>query len=383
MDAPLSLIEKSLSSAFKYEIRLAKCTKFKKKRIFRCWVDDGPSSLPEVFLVKMARHTEREPYNPKLDCVGSPVWKLFNEWAALQFLSEIDRTQTISPKFITGDAAQGLIAFEYVSKARSFRDILRNANAHEQRHALLTYAQTMGRMHGATYGRRDQWLRLRTSLGPRGQTDKDPFDSILRSFRRLATFIEQPVSVAVETELFELKETLSGAEPFSALRRVDIALQNYLLLNDSVKLVDFEYSDYGHFLLDAPLGPYPFTVRWECDEVRGERNRKCLSGRIIHPVSVGHSTIFTYYKGILTAYGYIGYYVLDLFQTRVKNPIKGIDSLAHRCKAVTRLSREIGYLPGIGSILEQVASVHEKLMMKHKCYLASLADRGPYFNRDL
>ena len=78
MDVSLSLIEKSLSSSLKYEIRLAKCTKFKKKRIFRCWTADGPSSLPEVFLVKIARHTKREPYNPKLDCVGSPAWKLFN-----------------------------------------------------------------------------------------------------------------------------------------------------------------------------------------------------------------------------------------------------------------------------------------------------------------
>ena len=42
MDVSLSLIEKSLSSSLKSEIRLAKCTKFKKKRIFRCWVADGP-----------------------------------------------------------------------------------------------------------------------------------------------------------------------------------------------------------------------------------------------------------------------------------------------------------------------------------------------------
>ena len=70
MDAPLSLIEKSLSRSLNHEIRLAEYTKFKKKRIFRCWVADGPSSLPEVFVVKMARHTKREPYNPELDCVG-------------------------------------------------------------------------------------------------------------------------------------------------------------------------------------------------------------------------------------------------------------------------------------------------------------------------
>ena len=357
MDIPVSRIEKSLSSSLKHEIRLAKCTKYKKKRIFRCWVADGPSSLPKVFLVKIARHTKREPYNPKSDCVGSPAWKLFNEWAALQFLGEIDSSQTISPKFITGDAAQGLIAFEYVSKARSFRDILRTANAHEQRHALLTYAQAMGRMHGATYGRKNEWLRLRTSLGTSHQADPNAFDGILRSFRRLATFIEQPVSVAVETELFELKETLSGAEPFSALRHVDIAPQNYLLLNDSVKLVDFEYSDYGHFLIDAPLGPYPFTVRWECDEVLAREIESVYRAELSTGFR-GALDDFTYYKGVLTAWIY---WLLRLgpIPNKRGNTINETDALVRRCKAVTRLSREIDYLPQIGSVLEQAASVYK------------------------
>ena len=357
MDIPLSRIENSLSNSLRHEIRLAKCTKFKKNRIFRCSVADGPHCLPEVFLVKMARHTKREPYNPKSNYVGSPAWKLFNEWAALQFLGEIDSTQTISPKFIAGDVIQGFIAFEYISKARSFRDILRKTDVHEQRHALLTYAQAIGRMHGATYGRKDEWLRLRTSLGTFHQADPDTFNGILRSFRRLATFLEQPVPVAVETELSELKETLSEGEPFSALRHVDIAPQNYLLLNDGVKLVDFEYSDYGHFLLDAPLGPYPFSVRWDCDEV--------LTREIESVYRTELSTNFRgalddviYYKGVLAAWLY---WLLRLgpIPNARGNMVKGTDAFARRCKAVARLSREITYLPRIGRIVEQVAIVRE------------------------
>lgn len=357
MGAPLSLIERSLSRSLKHEIRLAKCTQFKKKHIFRCWVADGPSSLPEVFLVKMARHTEREPYNPELDCVGSPAWKFFNEWAALQFLGEIHSPQTISPKLIAGDVVQGLIAFEYVSKARSLRDILRNANAHERRHGLLTYAQAIGRMHGATYGRRNQWLRLRTSLGTFRQAAPSTFDGILRTFRRLATFIEQPISFAVETELSQLKEMLSDADPFSALRHVDIAPQNYLLFNNGTKIVDFEYSDYGHFLLDAPLGPYSFPVRWECDDVLAREiesvYRSELSSGFPGALDDG-----IYYKGILSAWIYWLLRLGPVPRTRAKM-IKVADALAIRCKAVAGLSRKIEYLPQIGRIFAQVAAIYE------------------------
>ncbi len=357
MDAPLSHIEKSLSSSLKYEIRLAKCTKFKKKRILRCWVADGPSFLPEVFLVKMARHTNSEPYNPNQDSVGSPAWKLFNEWAALQFLSQIDSTRTLAPQFIAGDVAHGLIAFEYMPKARSLRDTLRNANALERRCILLAHAQAMGRMHGTTYGKKNEWLSIRTSLGTYHQASPKAFDGILRSFRRLAAFVEQPVSVAVETELSELKETLSDTEPFSALRHVDIAPQNYLLLNDGVKFVDFEYSDYGHFLLDAPLGPYSFPMRWKCDEVLTREIESVYRAELSSNFR-GARDDAIYYKGVLAAWIY---WLLRLgpIPNKRESAIKETDALAHRCEAVARLSREINYLPRIGNLLKQVATCHK------------------------
>ena len=357
MDVPLSLIEKSLSNSLETEIRLAKCTKFKKNRIFRCWVADGPSYLPEVLLVKIARQTKHEPYNCERDCIGSSAWKLFNEWAALQFLGKISGDKAIVPKFIAGDAVQGLIAFEYVSKARSFRDILRKSNAAERTHALLAYAQTMGRMHGSTYGRENEWLSLRTSLGTDYQADTDSFDGILRTFRRLATLVGQPKSIAVESELSELKKTLSNTELFSAFRHVDTAPQNYLLVEDSVKLVDFEYSSYGYFLLDVPLGPFPFPVRWECDEVLAQEIESIYRTELSSGFR-GALDDAIYYKGLLIAWIYWLLRLGPVPQTRA-DMIEVSDELARRCKAVARLSCEIEYLPQIGRTFEQVATIYE------------------------
>lgn len=358
MQAPqLPFIEKSLSNSLKYEIRLAKCTKFKKNRIFRCWVADGPSYLPEVLLVKMARQTKREPYDRERDCVGSSAWKLFNEWVALQFLGKINDDQMITPEFITGDATQGLVAFEYVPKARSFRDILRKSNAAERAHALLAHAQAMGRMHGSTYGRKNEWLSLRTSIGTHYQADTDSYDGILRTFRRFATLVGEPESIAVENELSELKEMLSNADPFSAFRHVDIAPQNYLLVDAGVKLVDFEYSSYGYFPLDAPLGPFPFPVRWECDEILAQEiesvYRKELSSGFR-----GALDDAIYYRGLLIAWIYWLLRLGPIPPTR-EDMIVVSDELARRCNAVARLSRDIEYLPQIGQIFGQVATVHE------------------------
>ena len=357
MDVPLSLIEKSLSNALEYEIRLAKCTKFKKNRILRCWVANGPSCLPEVLLVKMARQTKREPYNRQRDCIGSSAWKLFNEWAALQFLGKINGDKMITPKFIAGDATQGLIAFEHVSKVRSFRDILRKSNATEQTHALLAHAQAMGRMHGSTYGRKNEWLNIRTGLSTHYQAETDSFDGILRTFRRFATLVGQPESIAVESELSELQEILSNAEPFSAFRHVDIAPQNYLLADDGVKLVDFEYSSYGYFPLDAPLGPFPFPVRWECDPALAQEIESIYRTELSSGFR-GALDDAIYYKGLLIAWIYWLLRLGPIPRTR-EDMTEVSDELARRCKAVARLSREIEYLPQIGRTFEQVATVHE------------------------
>ena len=151
----------------------------------------------------------------------------------------------------------------------------------------------------------------------------------------------------------ELKETLSDTEPFSALRHVDIAPQNYLLLDDSVKLVDFEYSDYGHFLLDAPLAPYPFPVRQECDEV--------LTREI---ENVYRSELSSNFRGARDDAIYLAawtYWLLRLgpIPNKRESVIKETDALARRCEAVARLSREINYLPRIGSLLEQVVIFHK------------------------
>ena len=356
MDVPLSLIEKSLSNSLKYEIRLAKCTKFKKNRIFRCWVADAPSYLPEVLLVKMARQTKHEPYDRERDCIGSSAWKLFNEWAALQFLGKISGDKMMTPKFIAGDATQGLIAFEYVSKARSFKDILRKSNTAERAHALLAHAQAMGRMHGSTYGRKNEWLSLRMSLSTHYQAETDSFDGTLRTFRRFAKLVGQPESIAVESELSELKEILSNAEPFSAFRHVDIAPQNYLLVDNGVKLVDFEYSSYGYFLLDAPLGPSPFPVRWEYDEILAQEIQSVYRTEL----SAGFPGALDdaiYYKGLLIAWIYWLLRLGPIPRTR-EDMLKVSDELACRCKAVARLSREIECLPQIGRIFEQVATIH-------------------------
>ena len=110
------------------------------------------------------------------------------------------------------------------------------------------------------------------------------------------------------------------------------------------------------WVADGPSS-FPFPVRWECDEV--------LTGEIESVYRAELASGFPdalddaiYYKGILIAWTYWLLRLGPVPNTR-GNTIKGTDVLVSRCKAVVRLSHEIEYLPRIGRIFAQVASIHE------------------------
>ena len=52
--------------------------------VHRLKVVQGPSTVPQMLIMKQARVREDQPYAP--DALGGPASRLFNEWAGLQFL---------------------------------------------------------------------------------------------------------------------------------------------------------------------------------------------------------------------------------------------------------------------------------------------------------
>lgn len=107
----ITVVEKLLSERFEGKVRLGVAEEIRsggRSKVSRFSVLEGPQCAPQSVIVKQAVAVGREVYNP--DLPDGPAWRLFNEWAGLQFLTETSGGPSPTPRFYAGDRDHGLLA---------------------------------------------------------------------------------------------------------------------------------------------------------------------------------------------------------------------------------------------------------------------------------
>ncbi|MEU1285022.1 hypothetical protein [Kitasatospora sp. NPDC005856] len=182
-------------------------------------------------------------------------WRLCAELAALRFLSD-DLNLALTPRVIAADLSAGLVAMEDLAPRTALDHLLRRDGAAAHADRLVAFARARGELSAATVGHADTYHARRAALGP-----IDPAANLVGRFARLrgealrqAAALGVPVTGPAENELGTVLAELSDPGPFLALSNGD-AETNNLLLNESgpadARLIDFEFADYTHALVDA------------------------------------------------------------------------------------------------------------------------------------
>src|SRR6266849_877134 len=70
-------------------------------------VREGPASAPASVIVKQVNSDTFDP-----DTAHDAAWMLFNDWASLQFLSQVEMPMPLVPAFYGGDRQAGLFVME-------------------------------------------------------------------------------------------------------------------------------------------------------------------------------------------------------------------------------------------------------------------------------
>lgn len=255
--------------------------------VYRYAVRSGSPDLPMSVIVKQAVAVGSESY--AIDATHGPAWRLFNEWAGLQFLTELAGPGSPAPRYYAGSREAGLIVLEDLGAVRRLDQLLLGDNRQAAVDGLMAYISALGRMHAMTIGRRDAFDRLRNSLGPR-QAEPEPgqlvgvIERTLRDFAEGAGVALQP---GIEADLEVLERFMGKDGPFMAYSHNDPCPDNCLIKGDEVRLVDFEVGSYRHALLDGVYGRILFPTCWcvnqlpprVCDQMeevyRRELSRGC------------------------------------------------------------------------------------------------------------
>jgi hypothetical protein len=233
-----------------------------RSNVYRFSVKEGPENGSESVVVKRAAGVGQESYDP--GATQGPAWRLFNDWAGLQFLTEVAGANSPAPRFYGGSREVGLVVIEDLGRGSRLDHFLLGEDAEAAERGLMNLVTALGRMHAMTVGKRAMFDRIRDSLGPR-EAGQDPGDAVQRQrqkLQKLADSVGLAIHPEVEVELKSLEGFLDENGPFQAYSHHDPCPDNCLWVGQEMKLLDFEFGDFRHALLDGVYGRIHFPTCW-------------------------------------------------------------------------------------------------------------------------
>jgi Phosphotransferase enzyme family len=257
-------VEKLLSDLFKGKVRLDSAEVLRgsnRSNVSRLIVLEGPQDTPQSIIVKQAVAVGREVFNPELP--EGPAWRLFNEWAGLQFLTETVGATSPTPRFYAGDRDKGLLVLEDLGASKGLHNFLLGDDPHSAETMLVAFAETVGRMHALTIGKQSEFERIRSSLGPRESGQHiERGERLSTMLRNMAQVVGVEPELGVDEELRIVTKNFTEPGPFLAYIHRDPCPDNCLITDNGLKLIDFESGRYGHALVDGIYGRIHFPTCW-------------------------------------------------------------------------------------------------------------------------
>jgi phosphotransferase family enzyme len=222
---------------------------------FRCEVRGDGERSPRSVIVKRVRLLGSQRYDPSDTDPPSPAFRLFNDWAGLEFLSGLAE-ERLAPRLIAADRKLGYLVMEDVGQD-DLGNVLQQGNLGRAETAAHQLASTLGRIHVASLGRRSDFEAIRNRLGPQPpQRHKLPcteewFAKMSSDLLTdLAALRVEPLP-GFESELAEVAAAISQPGPFLAYTHGDPCPDNLRLADSEAVLIDFEFGRFRHVMTDA------------------------------------------------------------------------------------------------------------------------------------
>ena len=229
-----------------------------RSRVLRFPLLERPGAAPESVIVK---HTNSETFasEPGSDA----AWQLFNDWASLQFLGQVEASEPLAPAFYGGDPQVGLYVMEDLKAGTRLDHLLLGSDAEAAEAGLIVYARGHGRLHALTTGREAEYLPMRERLGPAASSNSYyTYEWLSAALYEIAGLLDVSVAPGAEEELQDLRSSLLAPDLFNAFVQSDAAPDNFLFDGANWRLLDFEGARYTHALLEAAYCRMPFPTCW-------------------------------------------------------------------------------------------------------------------------
>ncbi|MYE91422.1 hypothetical protein F4X33_20775, partial [Candidatus Poribacteria bacterium] len=246
------IAENVLCKAFGGDVQLKMETEFDTDRatVLRCCVVEDLLDVPQSVVIKRALTTDGTEFHP--NSPNEMIPRFFNDWAGLEFLSEISDGNSPAAQFYAGDWEKGLMVIEDLGDGRNFYGSLRGESPTAATGELIKLARALGKMHALTIHKKATYDSIRDRLGPR---DKSP--SITGEWQRLMGKLDEVcgrIGVkphrGTKTEMKKVAAFIAAPGPFLAYTHGDPIQMNALAVGTERKLIDFDFGEFRHEFRD-------------------------------------------------------------------------------------------------------------------------------------
>lgn len=219
----------------------------RRNAILRLHIAHTNDQIPPSFIVKKTTIEQRG------ETEQEQMSRFARDWAGIEFLSQLGTDH--APYFYGGDIAQQFVIIQDLGEPHhSLVGPLTRAatltNQQDAQLALESYSRRIGKMHADTFGQAKAFERILLRIYPDclrlHSLDQKAISDVRGCLKR---------HIGIDTkqlhqELEDIHIVLT-TDDFNVLLHGDICPDNVYFQSSTMKVIDFEYGDMGHALIDG------------------------------------------------------------------------------------------------------------------------------------
>jgi hypothetical protein len=242
-----------LSSYFQQKIHFSKVIQLseaeRRNLILRLIIDNASTNMPQSIILKQTVLENKD------ESESENLSRFARDWAGIEFLTQIGGHY--APIFYAGSLEYKFILIEDLGEAHpSLVGPLTRApsplNRQKARTALETYITTIGKMHADASGKSHLFYNLLKKVYPQAELvhrlPANNIDYTLEQFKKLIDIKEVD---ELRQELNIIHDFVNQPSEFYTLLHGDICPDNVYFQGNQMRLIDFEYGNFGNALIDG------------------------------------------------------------------------------------------------------------------------------------
>jgi hypothetical protein len=228
--------------------------------VYRCIVDPEKEDSSSFVIKKIAG-----PAFSTNDLESLELMRFFSDWVGAEFLNHVSTGNSICPQFYGGNLQMGFFVLEDLGEHRSLVGPLLDGDAVTAEIALQKYARCLGKLHAMTTGKAERFETLFASKLPGLRPFAYELNELAPRMKNVVSQMEQlgvSTPATLTSEIQTIMDAVSQPGPFLSYIHADPCPDNVFDLGDHFRLIDFEFSHYGHALMDSVYPRMIFTTCW-------------------------------------------------------------------------------------------------------------------------